>query len=102
MNPGIPNNMSGLLDGGEAAMELARETVAQIKSGTAATPLTAIEFVAPVPKTASCRDAYPFRQHVEPASRNRGVTRLPEFDPFPVYLFTTHLQFFATCHILEM
>ena len=102
MNPGIPNNMSGLLEGGEAAMELARETVAQIKSGTAAAPLTAIEFVAPVPKPASCRDAYAFRQHVETARRNRGVPMIPEFDQFPVFYFTNHRAIFGPGNICCM
>lgn len=95
-NASAPDSMSGLLNGGEAVMEQARQTVAQIINGdTTATPLTAIEFAAPVPEPTSCRDAYAFRQHVETARRNRGVPMIPEFDQFPVFYFTNHRAIFG-------
>lgn len=89
--PGIPCNMSGLLSGGEAAMELAQKTVCRIKNGEmTVSPLAAVDFVAPVPKPSSCRDAYAFRQHVETARQNRGASMIPEFDEFPVFYFSNH------------
>jgi fumarylacetoacetate (FAA) hydrolase len=45
---------------------------------------------APLPRPASCRDAYAFRQHVFTARRNRGVPMIPEFDMYPVFYFTNH------------
>ncbi len=45
---------------------------------------------APLPRPASCRDAYAFRQHVLTARRNRGVPMIPEFDRYPVFYFTNH------------
>ncbi|HWL00310.1 MAG TPA: fumarylacetoacetate hydrolase family protein [Parapedobacter sp.] len=92
----IADNMADFLEEGESAMELARETVARIKTGnTAATPLTAVTLAAPVPKPSSCRDAYAFRQHVETARQNRGVPMIPEFDRFPVFYFTNHRAVFG-------
>jgi len=92
----MADNMADFLEGGAAAMELARETVAGIKNGsTAATPLTAVTLGAPVPEPSSCRDAYAFRQHVETARRNRGVPMIPEFDRFPVFYFTNHRAVFG-------
>src|SRR5690606_32688880 len=79
------DNMADFLEGGETAMERARDTIGRIKNGTTtAMPLTSVTFAAPVPKPSSCRDAYAFRQHVETARRNRGVPMIPEFDRFPV------------------
>ncbi len=95
-NPRLPNSMSGFLEGGEATMEAARETVARIKNGNiASTILTSVKFAAPVPNPSSCRDAYAFRQHVETARRNRGVPMIPEFDHFPVFYFTNHRAIFG-------
>jgi len=45
---------------------------------------------APLPRPASVRDGYAFRQHVETARRNRGLEMIPEFDRFPVFYFTNH------------
>jgi fumarylacetoacetate (FAA) hydrolase len=45
---------------------------------------------APLPRPASIRDGYAFRQHVETARRNRGLEMIPEFDQFPVFYFTNH------------
>lgn len=46
--------------------------------------------LSPLPRPASMRDGYAFRQHVEAARRNRGVPMIPEFDHFPVFYFTNH------------
>lgn len=52
---------------------------------------TKTRLLAPVPRPASMRDGYAFRQHVETARRNRGVPMIPEFDQFPIFYFTNHL-----------
>lgn len=49
-----------------------------------------VTFLAPVPRPASMRDGYAFRQHVATARRNRGLEMIPEFDQFPVTYFTNH------------
>lgn len=48
------------------------------------------ELSAPVPFPPSCRDGYAFRQHVEAARRNRGVTMISEFNQYPIFYFTNH------------
>ncbi|MCC8426324.1 fumarylacetoacetate hydrolase family protein [Mucilaginibacter sp. UR6-11] len=48
------------------------------------------ELLAPVPHPPSCRDAYAFRQHVESARRNRGLSMIAEFDQYPIFYFTNH------------
>ena len=50
-----------------------------------------VTFLAPLPRPASIRDGYAFRQHVETARRNRGLAMIPEFDDFPVFYFTNAL-----------
>jgi fumarylacetoacetate (FAA) hydrolase len=50
-----------------------------------------VRIVSPIPRPLSMRDGYAFRQHVETARRNRGLTMIPEFDQFPVFYFTNHL-----------
>ncbi len=47
--------------------------------------------LSPIPRPVSIRDGYAFRQHVETARRNRGLSMIPEFDLFPVFYFTNHL-----------
>jgi fumarylacetoacetate (FAA) hydrolase len=54
-------------------------------------PEASVRLLAPIPRPASMRDGYAFRQHVEAARRNRGVPMIPEFDHFPVYYYTNHL-----------
>lgn len=46
----------------------------------------------PIPRPLSMRDGYAFRQHVEAARRNRGLPMIPEFDLFPIFYYTNHLQ----------
>ena len=50
-----------------------------------------VTLLAPLPRPASIRDGYAFRQHVETARRNRGLPMIPEFDDFPVFYFTNAL-----------
>src|SRR5690606_34300906 len=62
-DPNTPDNMSGFLEGGEAAMGLARDSVAKLKKEGSVIPPTAFEFAAPM---------------------------IPQFDRFPVFYFTNH------------
>lgn len=55
-------------------------------------PDSSCTFLSPLPRPLSMRDGYAFRQHVEAARRNRGVPMIPEFDHFPIYYYTNHLQ----------
>jgi fumarylacetoacetate (FAA) hydrolase len=50
------------------------------------------KLLSPLPRPVSMRDGYAFRQHVEAARRNRGVPMIPEFDLFPIFYYTNHLQ----------
>lgn len=91
---GYFGSMLALLEGGEAAMDLARTAVVATANNPemlAASPAIAeVTLLAPVPRPTSMRDGYAFRQHVEAARRNRGVEMIPEFDLFPVFYFTNH------------
>lgn len=49
------------------------------------------KLLSPVPRPASMRDGYAFRQHVASARKNRGLPMIPEFDQFPIFYFTNHL-----------
>ncbi|HET6400881.1 MAG TPA: fumarylacetoacetate hydrolase family protein [Candidatus Kapabacteria bacterium] len=93
----LPHDVLAFLRLGEPAMAAARKVDVLSKSFTrsfvnsiARFPKTRTKFLAPVPRPASMRDAYAFRQHVESARRNRGLEMIPEFDQFPVFYFTNH------------
>ena len=91
VNPLIPVDMLAFLKGGDTMMEKALLAEMQIKDGGWATALVSdYQLLAPLPRPASCRDGYAFRQHVEAARRNRGLPMLPEFDEYPVFYFTNH------------
>lgn len=87
------HTMKELLNGGDEAMDRAREIERQIKEGkTGLSGFTwsELRIIAPVPEPTSCRDGYAFRQHVEAARRNRKVEMIPEFDEYPIFYFTNH------------
>lgn len=87
----LPRDMASFLDGGEACMAIAREAHGKLLRGELGMPpLADVPLAAPVPKPASCRDAYAFRQHVETSRQNRGLGMVPEFDEFPVFYFSNH------------
>lgn len=91
INPAIPETMASFLNGGEEAMELAREVETNIKEKVGGGyPLNEVTLLAPVPNPTSCRDGYAFRQHVASARRNRKVDMIPEFDQYPIMYFTNH------------
>jgi len=96
----FPQDMQSLLAGGQTMMDRIRQFSAslegpesegqQLKAAQARIPLNEVRLLAPVPRPASLRDAYAFRQHVETSRRNRGLAMIPEFDQFPVFYFSNH------------
>lgn len=94
--PSLPNNMMAFLQAGDAAMQKARQVDAQLADNQLnVRPVNQFELLAPVPRPASCRDGYAFRQHVAAARRNRGVPMIPEFDQYPIFYFTNHQAIFG-------
>src|SRR5690554_4327723 len=85
----LPRDMATFLAGGPACMSMAREAhVRLLRGGISMPPMTDVALAAPVPRPASCRDAYAFRQHVETSRQNRGLGMIPEFDEFPAFYFS--------------
>lgn len=97
-----PAKMEDLLIEWERSMEVARRITEAVKSGSLVSNLKLenVKLFSPVPKPASCRDGYAFRQHVETARRNRGVEMIPEFDEYPVFYFTNHQAVFGPGEII--
>lgn len=90
----LPATMKALLENWDELVDIAHRAEADIKSGkNPLAPYAAFSsatILAPVPKPASCRDGYAFRQHVAAARRNRKVDMIPEFDQYPIFYFTNH------------
>jgi fumarylacetoacetate (FAA) hydrolase len=106
IHPELPGNMELFLSVWEDAIEMARDAEHSIL--TSKLPLfkgidpEKVELISPVPRPASCRDAYAFRQHVEAARKGRSLEMIPEFDQFPVFYFTNHLSLRGPGDILCM
>ncbi len=49
-----------------------------------------LTILSPLPRPASIRDGYAFRQHVEASRKNRGLAMIPEFELFPVFYYGNH------------
>jgi fumarylacetoacetate (FAA) hydrolase len=62
----------------------------QFDGGILSHALSEVSLRAPLPNPPSLRDGYAFRQHVEAARRNRGLTMIPEYDDAPVFYFANH------------
>lgn len=94
VHPELAGNMNMFLQYWDEMFPIAQATEQAIKEGRISTnkgiPAAGIDFLAPVPFPASCRDGYAFRQHVAAARRNRGVDMIPEFDQYPIFYFTNH------------
>lgn len=90
----LPATMDAALQDWALFSVLARKVEADIKSGkntvASSVSLKDAQVLAPVPRPASCRDGYAFRQHVAAARRNRKVDMIPEFDEYPIFYFTNH------------
>jgi len=95
-DPFVPDTMDKFLKGGSGFMELARIAEGRILSGRLKAEAQAdCTLLSPLPRPASCRDAYAFRQHVETARHNRGLPMIAEFDQYPVFYFTNHQAIFG-------
>ena len=92
VNPQLPSTMNELLQHWDEFIQLAKESDQLCREGRFASdiPYDQAHIMAPVPKPASCRDGYAFRQHVAAARRNRKVDMIPEFDQYPIFYFTNH------------
>jgi fumarylacetoacetate (FAA) hydrolase len=93
VNARLPRTMMEMLEDWESLSAIAKEGDQKIKSGALQVSNVAfndVEVLAPLPKPASCRDGYAFRQHVAAARRNRKVDMIPEFDQYPIFYFTNH------------
>ncbi len=89
----ISGMMNDFLNTGEKEMEAAMKLDSEIKSGRIdfkPIHISDVNLLAPVPRPASLRDGYAFRQHVAAARRNRGVEMIPEFDEYPIFYFSNH------------
>lgn len=88
----MPAAMSGLLNEWDKWYPHLKVVQDEIAAGKLVSnlELDSVELLAPVPRPASCRDGYAFRQHVAAARRNRKVPMIPEFDAYPIFYFTNH------------
>ncbi|MBS1643846.1 MAG: fumarylacetoacetate hydrolase family protein [Bacteroidetes bacterium] len=90
----LAGTLADALKDWDSFSSLAKQVEASIKSGALAVPstisLNEATVLAPLPRPASCRDGYAFRQHVAAARRNRKVEMIPEFDEYPIFYFTNH------------
>jgi fumarylacetoacetate (FAA) hydrolase len=96
LHPDLPNTMGLFLNYWEDSFSMAAVVIVLINEGKIRSekgiPLSSVQLLAPVPFPTSCRDAYAFRQHVEAARRNRKAEMIPEYDQYPVFYFTNHLN----------
>ncbi len=94
LHPDLPSSMNVFLNYWEEYFPVAQAAEKNLREGMSmkgkGIPAEDVQFLAPVPLPASCRDGYAFRQHVEAARRNRGAAMIPEFDQYPIFYFTNH------------
>jgi fumarylacetoacetate (FAA) hydrolase len=94
LRDGVPDTMNEILvkwdETGPVLLKLQKEIEKSPEIKNRGMALTEVDLVAPVPRPASLRDGYAFRQHVETARRNRGLEMTPVFDSFPVFYFGNH------------
>ncbi|MDP4129940.1 MAG: fumarylacetoacetate hydrolase family protein [Bacteroidota bacterium] len=57
--------------------------------------LDQVQLLAPVPRPASCRDGYAFREHAVAFRKNSGLSMIPEFEAYPVFHFGNHQSIFG-------
>ena len=88
--PELNVSMLELVERSSTLLPLARSALAGPIPDHALVPSEGASLLAPLPRPASMRDGYAFRQHVETARRNRGLPMIEEFDRFPVFYFTNH------------
>jgi fumarylacetoacetate (FAA) hydrolase len=91
LNPLLPATMGVFLENWDHFFSMTENAVQKLKSDPslqrAGMTMNKIELLAPLPHPCSLRDGYAFRQHVETARRNRGLSMTSAFDEFPVFYF---------------
>jgi fumarylacetoacetate (FAA) hydrolase len=94
LHPELPATMGRLLENWAYFISILKKMEIDMKFNTglqkSGIPLKAVQLLAPLPHPGSLRDGYAFRQHVETARRNRGLSMTPAFDEFPVFYFGNH------------
>lgn len=91
VNAQLPTEIISFLKlGDQVILEIEKQLISMIMTGSLIAPMKDYILLAPVPRPTSCRDGYAFRQHVEAARRNRGVEMIEEFDQYPIFYFTNH------------
>lgn len=88
LHPTLPSTMQAFLEDWDEFYPLAMES----KLKGTGIPVDSAILLSPIPRPASLRDGYAFRQHVQAARRNRGLDMIPAFDMFPVFYFGNHLS----------
>ncbi len=105
----IPPDMLAFLQGGAAAMTLARRVLAQFEEASLSRviptglndaallfPMDAVRLRAPLPRPASMRDFYAFEQHVKKGFEKRGEPMPAEWYEMPVYYKGAHWSIIGT------
>jgi fumarylacetoacetate (FAA) hydrolase len=94
LHPELPATLSGLLENWTYFISILKKLEIDMKFNTglqkSGIPLKSVQLLAPLPHPGSLRDGYAFRQHVETARRNRGLSMTEAFDEFPVFYFGNH------------
>ncbi len=94
LGEGLPETMNELLVNWDKVLPglsiISNEIKTSSKIKSRGIPANEVIWLAPVPRPASLRDGYAFRQHVETARRNRGLEMIAVFDSFPVFYFGNH------------
>ena len=94
LHPGFPGTMNEILQRWDenypVLLKLSNEIANSSGLNIRGLSLKDVNLLAPVPRPASLRDGYAFRQHVEAARKNRGLEMTPVFDSFPVFYFGNH------------
>jgi fumarylacetoacetate (FAA) hydrolase len=91
LNENLPKNIIDFVQSSNDLIQQTEKQVSKIADKSLnIEPVKDFTLLAPVPRPASCRDGYAFRQHVESARRNRGVEMIKEFDQYPIFYFTNH------------
>ena len=89
LGEGLPETMNELLVNWDKIFPglstISNEIKTSSKLKSRGIPVSEVIWLAPVPRPASLRDGYAFRQHVETARRNRGLEMTDVFDSFPVF-----------------
>src|SRR5690242_10499175 len=93
LNPNLPVSITMFLNYWEDSFPIAYSINRLLDEGTnrfKAISIEEAELLAPTHSSTSFRYAYPFREHVATARRNRNAPMIPEFDQFPIFYFSNH------------